>query len=86
MSSRFEREWRREMEKNVQGQQSEKPVPCPYCQQEFHIPGPQLVFGGEVTCPHCGGKIDFHSDAADTITSALSDFRRDLEGGNKERR
>lgn len=86
MSSSFERDLRREMEQNMRGQQSEKPIPCPHCQEEFHIPGQQLVFGGEVQCPHCGDKIDIQSDVADTITSTLSDFRQDLERKNKRRR
>ena len=74
--SQFERDLREEMMKNVRGEQAENPAPCPYCEQEFRWPMEAVVFGGEITCPHCSQTFVADSDVAGNITSALEDFRR----------
>ena len=76
--SNFEGKLRREMEKNLRSQESDNPYPCPYCETEFRLPGQAVVFGGEVTCPHCKRGFTINSSAADTIVEGLKDFRRKL--------
>jgi uncharacterized Zn-finger protein len=76
--SSFERGMRKEIEKNVRGKQAEKPAPCPSCGEQFRFPMEAVMFGGEVTCPHCQQTFTVGSDAADKLISGLNDFRRKL--------
>jgi predicted Zn finger-like uncharacterized protein len=78
MSSRFRREMRKEMTKNVRGKKAERPTPCPNCGEQFRFPMEAVMFGGEVTCPHCQQTFNVGSDAADRLISGLNDFRRKL--------
>ena len=77
MSSKFERDMRRQMEKNTRDKTAE--YPCPYCGQEFHYPLQAVVFGGDVTCSHCGQTFVAQSDAGNQVVSMVEDFRKNLQ-------
>lgn len=79
MSSKFERETLKEMRRNAKKQKSEKPISCPNCGKLFHIPGEQVLFGGDVMCPDCGETIEIQSDAGNQVASLLDDFRKNLQ-------
>jgi uncharacterized Zn finger protein (UPF0148 family) len=85
VSSSFERDLRREMEQNLEGQKADYPAPCQICGSEFLYPARAVVFGGEVVCPHCGGTFTVSSDAADSFISSVQDFRRNIERRNRRR-
>lgn len=86
MSSKFKREALKEMRRNAKKQKSEKPILCPHCGEPFRIPGEQLMFGGDVTCPECERSIEIKSDAADQIASMVGDFRKNLQSINRRKR
>jgi uncharacterized Zn-finger protein len=86
LTSKFEREWRKEIMKNVRGKQAEKPAPCPNCDEQFRFPMEAVMFGGEVTCPHCQQTFVVGSDAADKFVSGVDDFRKNIERTNRKRR
>ena len=87
MTSNFERKIKQEMEKNLRGQESDRPIECPNCGAEFRIPAQVVMFGGEMDCPNnCGQSFSFKSDAADQFASGLSDFRKSLDRINKKNR
>ena len=79
MSSKFERDALKEMRRNAKKQESEKPISCPNCGNPFHIPGEQVLFGGNVTCPYCEQTIEIQSDAGNQVASLLGDFRKNLQ-------
>lgn len=84
MTSKFEREIKREMEKNLRGQYERRE--CPNCGAGLDIPGQAVMFGGDVHCSACGTTINIQSDAADQFASGLSDFRKSLDRINKKNR
>ena len=84
--SSFERKLKKEMEKNLRGQESDEPYSCPNCGTEFKLPGQVVIFGGEATCPTCGQVVSFTSNAGDTVASAIDDFRKNLERMNRKNR
>lgn len=87
MAKKFEREIKRELEKNLRGQESDEPIECPNCGTRFKIPGQVVMFGGEMDCPNnCGQTFSFESDAGDQVASAIDDFRKSLERSNKKNR
>jgi uncharacterized Zn-finger protein len=81
--SNFKRELRKQMMKNVRGNEAEKATPCPYCGETFNLPMEAVMFGGEVRCPHCQEAYSLSSEAADKLVSGLDDFRKSLEQINR---
>jgi uncharacterized Zn-finger protein len=69
---------RKEMMKNVRGKEAEKATPCPYCGEEFKLPMEAVMFGGEITCPHCQQTFNVGSDGADKLVTGLDEFRRNI--------